>query len=1028
MAIYHLTAQFISRGDGRSAVAAAAYRHGAEMYFEREGKQFSFTMKEEVVYNEILLPDQTPSWLRDAVDGRDVVGASEALWNAVENHFSRSNAQLARDIECALPRELSRDQNIALANEFLKRFTDKGHVVTWAYHEKDGNPHFHAMMTLAPMTEEGFGKTQVPVCDEHGERVYVTRKNGKRQAVSRPWAGEFGTQLELDREAWAEHVNRHLKEHGFKDRVTHLSHEARGIDDIEPQIHLGPSHGFKERGHTNDRIEEYAAIQARNLAIVQKNPDRILELITDQKSVFDRADIAKALHGFVDDNETFQRLQAKVENSASLVPIRAGVTDPMSGRRVEREHFTTREMLSLESDMMDRARRMADGSTTAVSARRVDKALQAREFLSDEQVNAVRYVTDEKRLACVVGLAGAGKTTMLETAREAWEAQGLKVHGATIAGKAAQELEQSSGIQSRTLASLEWSLNNDKFKLGKNDVLVIDEAGMVGSKQLARVMQHAETAGAKMVMVGDPDQLQPIAAGGAFRAVLERTGYAEINTIRRQNVEWQKEASQAFARGDVGEGLEAYREKGNSHAYRLKEDAVRSMARRVCDDREAGKSVLALAHTNKDVQAVNAAVRDERKERGDLEDGAQFKTSRGSIEVSQGDRIVFLQNDRELGVKNGMLGDVIEAGKDSLKVQTEAGETVKFTADRYNSVGHGYCTTIHKSQGATVDRTHVLATRGLDRNLTYVAMTRHREDCHIHYGDRSFPAKDGGMEAYLGRHEEKSVSVDYLAAIDYGDRRGHDTFKALKSGFNAIVEGGAEKMRQGIQWLFRERAEARESEGDEPVKQDYAKANYGPTWDADRAKALAEHAVEQAGDIQDEVKAREAADKLMAQMSDELMKDDDGPNRAAALLQQAFDDTQTARQTDGPSLDEPEKDQAERGEEETEEDKGKPPIDSMSRDPHDETFIVRVEDGKLQGEDGRIVDPTPSLLADAMNAPSILTEDFLHRGPDQGEILERSERGEAFQRMQDFFEGPEADFPDADPDFTPPSQDRDLEP
>ena len=149
----------------------------------------------------------------------------------------------------------------------------------------------------------------------------------------------------------------------------------------------------------------------------------------------------------------------------------------------------------------------------------------------------------------VVGFAGAGKSTMLAAAREAWEAQGYQVHGAALAGRAAEGLEESSGIASRTLASWDRSWQNERHQLGRGDVLVVDEAGMVGSRQLARFVGEAEVRGAKLVLVGDHEQLQAIGAGAPFRAIAERIGHASLGEIKRQQEPWQQvlQASREWA-------------------------------------------------------------------------------------------------------------------------------------------------------------------------------------------------------------------------------------------------------------------------------------------------------------------------------------------------------------------------------------------------------------------------------------------------------------------------------------------------
>ena len=146
--------------------------------------------------------------------------------------------------------------------------------------------------------------------------------------------------------------------------------------------------------------------------------------------------------------------------------------------------------------------------------------------LSREQADALAQITDGRDLGIVVGHAGTGKSAMLGVAREAWEAAGYRVRGAALSGIAADGLEGGSGIASRTIASLEHGWAQGRDRLTSRDVLVIDEAGMVGTRQLERVLSHAADAGAKVVLVGDPQQLQSIEAGAAFRSLHERHGGA----------------------------------------------------------------------------------------------------------------------------------------------------------------------------------------------------------------------------------------------------------------------------------------------------------------------------------------------------------------------------------------------------------------------------------------------------------------------------------------------------------------------
>ncbi|KND61495.1 Conjugal transfer protein traA [Candidatus Burkholderia verschuerenii] len=296
--------------------------------------------------------------------------------------------------------------------------------------------------------------------------------------------------------------------------------------------------------------------------------------------MFDRRDVAKALHRYInDDRQEFQSAFAKVMASPALVELQAERRDDQ-GRVLEPTRYSTREMVGIERDMAISADRMADdrgglpGRWFGVAGRRVEAAIAARQrggfVLADEQRAAIEHVTGPKRIAAVVGLAGAGKSTMLAVAREACEAKGYRVHGAALAGNAAEGLEESAGIASRTLASWERGWERWFDQLGPRDVFVIDEAGMVGSKQLSRFIQEADRASAKIVLVGDPEQLQPIGPGAALRAVAERVGFVELEEIRRQREWWQREASVDFGRHRTAEGLAAYAERG---AIRLEETA-----------------------------------------------------------------------------------------------------------------------------------------------------------------------------------------------------------------------------------------------------------------------------------------------------------------------------------------------------------------------------------------------------------------------------------------------------------------------
>lgn len=437
-------------------------------------------------------------------------------------------------------------------------------------------------------------------------------------------------------------------------------------------------------------------------------------------------------------------------------------------------------MIETEQRLHRAAEVMAERERHGAQDRHREAALaraEARDLvLSGEQAGALAHITDGRDLSIVVGHAGTGKSAMLGVAREAWEAAGYEVRGVALSGIAAENLESGSGIASRTIASMEHGWQQGRDGLTSRDVLVIDEAGMVGTRQLERVLSHAAEAGAKVVLVGDPQQLQAIEAGAAFRSIHERHGGAEIGEVRRQREDWQRGATRDLATGKTGKALEAYRSCGMVHEAQTREQARGDLIERWDRDRQAApeRSRIILTHTNDEVRALNETARERMNEAGDLGDDVRLTVGRGARNFASGDRVMFLQNERGLGVKNGTLGTVEKVSAQSMTVQIDDGRSVQFDLKDYNKIDHGYAATIHKVQGMTVDRTHVLATPGMDAHGSYVALSRHRDGVDLHYGRDDFAGQDR-LTRILSRDRAKDMASDYERANpaqDYAERRG----------------------------------------------------------------------------------------------------------------------------------------------------------------------------------------------------------------------------------------------------------------
>lgn len=737
MAIYHFSGTVISRSQGRSAVACAAYRAAEQLKDIRYDKVHDYSQKQDVAHREILLPEHAPAAFADR----------ETLWNFVEANEKRKDAQLARDFNFALPRELTLEQNIALARDFVKQeFVAKGMIADLCVHnDKMPNgelqPHAHLMLTMRQVTPEGFGQK-------------VREWNAKENLLQ--W-----------REAWAEVANKHLFLHGHDLKIDHRTLEAQGID-LEPQHKIGAVIAQERLA----RLEDHQRIARENGEKLIADPTIALTAITRQQSTFTHQDLARFVNRHTADAEQFQAAYDKILASEELVLL---------GRDDQgRERFTSKELLAIENQMLTNATGLAERPGHAVTETHQAQAL-AQRSLSPEQQAAFVHLVSEGDIKNVIGYAGTGKSYLLGAAKEAWEAQGYRVHGAALSGIAAENLEGGSGIESRTLASRQYYWDRGEQLLTRRDILVVDEAGMIGSRQLARVLAEAERAQAKVVLVGDPYQLQAIEAGAAFRAVSDVTPTVAITDIRRQHIAWQREATVELATGKTVEAIARYSAHDHVHGYETQAVAKQGLVELWNDVRinQPDKTQIMLTYTRADVQELNEIARGLRQTQGELGTDHSLTTERGERLFAERDRIYFLQNDRDMGVKNGTLGTIERIQGDMLTVQLDKSEgqktarTITFSTERYNHLDHGYAATIHKSQGVTVDRAYLLAFKYMDGHATYVGMSRHRESADVFYSKEEF-ANERALATTLGRERSKDVTLDYAQKDTFAEQRGFE--------------------------------------------------------------------------------------------------------------------------------------------------------------------------------------------------------------------------------------------------------------
>lgn len=402
---------------------------------------------------------------------------------------------------------------------------------------------------------------------------------------------------------------------------------------------------------------------------------------------------------------------------------------------VESRRYTTPDMVRTERNLIQMAQHRRGAGAGLAAPLHIDAAITARPTLSDEQEVMVRRICSSgDGVEVVPGVAGSGKTYALAAAREAWQASGRTVVGAALAAQAARQLETGSGIPSSTIARLDADLDGpDSGGLGPDHVLVIDEAAMVGTRSLVRLIAHAHQGGAKVVLIGDACQLPEIEAGGAFAGLDRRSDPARLSANRRQHAPWERQALADLRLGHATEALDAYLAHDRIHHHRGADQTSAEMVGAWWSARQDGHEVLMLASRHEVVTDLNRHARSRMAAAGLLH-GPEVDL--GGRAFQEGDEVLGLKNDYRAHVLNGTRGtvDAIDHDAETIRVTTTDGIAVEVPFDyaRQGHLTHGYAMTVHKAQGATVDTALVLADETMTREGIYTAMSRGRTSNHLY--------------------------------------------------------------------------------------------------------------------------------------------------------------------------------------------------------------------------------------------------------------------------------------------------------
>ncbi len=508
----------------------------------------------------------------------------------------------------------------------------------------------------------------------------------------------------------------------WRARAHELGHDPDGLIDI-----CGPARDVEEAHVLVDEIADELVGST---------------VLTERLSTFSRRDVVRAVAERLPDGADYHVIDYTTQRilaSAEIVAL--GRLGPGA-----EERLTTTEMLSVEDRLVDRCVAARGQGHAVVDADIVREAIASHPDLSDEQRDMIeRLTTSGDRVQVVVGAAGTGKTSALSVAREVWESAAFRVLGAALAARAAGELQDGAGITSTTIAALDHAITTGQSRFTETDILVIDESAMVGTRMLARVVDHATQSGASVVLVGDHHQLPEIDTGGAFAGLARHLDAIQLTENRRQVNAWERDALGELRTGDVTRAVRALDDAGRTRHFDSMTQAKTALVSdwlASCNE-EPNLTSRMYAVRRSDVDALNDEACKHLRSRSKLE--ADIFTAKSGMGFARGDEVLCTRNDRFLGVVNGTTGKVVSARAGVLTIQGPSGT---FHLDEpyiaAGNVAYGYATTIHKSQGATVDRAFVLGTAGLYREAGYVALSRARQSSHLY-------VVDSGIETGLVR-------------------------------------------------------------------------------------------------------------------------------------------------------------------------------------------------------------------------------------------------------------------------------------